>query len=100
MIKSFYEEPVKLGYDLVEFAKKNRCGFGSFHCEDGSSVKILSNIDTNISHYFHMKNGLCIGYKGTKGDNSRAAVMDKLNELATNVDDVLIAIGDSFDRII
>ena len=58
---------IKLGFQVADYAAKHGYGIGSFRLKDGSSVKILQNIDKDLVEIWNVKNGNLLGLKGYKG---------------------------------
>lgn len=90
---------VKFGFPVRAFAKKHNFGVGSFNLKDGSSVKILSNPESQLFHVWQMKNGSLLKASGGRGENALAASIGEYESKAINSNDITTAIGDSFSLI-
>ncbi len=76
----------KVGFNVAEYALKNKMGIGSFRLKDGSSVKILQDQDKNLIQFFQLKNGELIGAKGYQGPSSNFQAANYLCDLEKNAE--------------
>ena len=85
-----------LKVDIRAFAKKYNYGIGNFGLKDGSSVKILSDAKSGLTHVWHMKDGAIISAQGGKGDENISSMLYAFKDRAINSDDILTAYNKSF----
>ena len=81
---------IKLGFKIADYAKANNMGIGSFKLKDGSSIKILNDLDRDIVELFHVKEGRLLGAKGFQGEDSFIDAVNlytKLEKQAININD-------------
>ena len=71
----------KVGFNVADYALRNKMGIGSFRLKDGSSVKVLQNAEKNIIEFFQVKNGKILGAKGYRGPNSDCYAANLLGSL-------------------
>ena len=91
---------VKLGFNLVDFAKANKMGIGSFRLKDGSSLKIITNPQNGVSHFMNVKYGRLLSAESAKGNENIAKILDLYDDLAENPIEIFEAYAHSLDLVI
>ena len=92
----------KLGFSIVDYAKRNNMGIGSFRLKDGSSIKVLQNLDKKAVEFFQVKNGKLLGAKGYRGNDAQYEAVNffcGFEKLAEKTEEMDKAWSDSLKNI-
>ena len=84
---------IKLRFTLADFAKYNNMGIGSVRLKDGSSLKIISDPNSGLTHLFQVKRGRLLNACGVTGENANCKIANILGGLRKYV-----AEGEDLDR--
>ncbi|MEE3349227.1 MAG: hypothetical protein VZR09_04230 [Candidatus Gastranaerophilaceae bacterium] len=85
-----------LKVDIRAFAEKYNYGIGNFGLKDGSSVKILNDVKSGLTHVWHMKDGKIISAQGGRGDENISSMLYAFKDRAINSSDIMAAYNKSF----
>ena len=95
---------IKLGFSMVDLARKWGRGIGSIRLKDGSSVKILGAPDDKKVDFFRIKNGRLLETKGYRGEYAMYQAANDVGyieeKLALNPEDVDKAWHSCFDVVV